>query len=69
MSASSGDSHDLESPGMVDVSLGWKVLKMPFFLLGFLSTLKRSDTLKGYLKDKRTSSHDFMFPMGKSDYF
>ena len=47
---------------MVDVSLGWKVFKMPFLLLAILITLKRSDTKRRYLKEKQKSSHDFMFP-------
>ena len=50
---------------MVDGSLGWKVLKMPFLLLAFLITLKRFDTIRGYLKDKQKSSHNFMFPNRK----
>ena len=57
---------------MVDVSLGWKLLKMPFLLLSFLITFKRFVTVRGYLKDKRKSSHDSMFsmfPKGKSHYF
>ena len=53
---------------MVDIALGWKVLKMPFLLFAFLSTLKKFDTIRGYLKDKRKSSHDWMFPKGKSHY-
>ena len=50
-----------------DISLGWKVLKMPFILLAFPITL-RFDTLRGYLKDKRKLSYDFMFPKRKSHY-
>ena len=42
---------------------------MPFILLASLITLRRIDTLRGYLEDKRKSSYDFMFPKGKSDYF
>ena len=50
---------------MVDVSLGSKLLKMPFLLLAFLVTLKWFDTKRGHLKDKRKSSHNFMFPKAK----
>ena len=54
---------------MVDVSLGWKVLKMSFLLLAFHITFKRLDTTRGSLKDKRESPHDFMFPKVKPHYF
>ena len=54
---------------MVNVSLGWKVLKMLFILLAFLIALRGFDTGRGYLKDKRKSSYDFMFPKGKAHYF
>ena len=37
---------------MVNVSLGWKMPKMPFILIAFLITLKMSDTLGEFLKDK-----------------
>ena len=47
---------------MVDVSLGWKVLKNVTPLFAFLITFKRFDTLGGYLKNKRKASHDFIFP-------
>ena len=53
---------------MVNVSLGWKMLKMPFLLFAFSNYLKKFDTLRGCLKDKRKSSDDFMFPMGESHY-
>ena len=53
---------------MVDVSLGSKVLKMQILLLAFLITLKRFGNISGYLKDKRKSSDDLMFPKAKSHY-
>ena len=68
--------QDLRSPFrcaykqmMVNLSLDWKVLKIPFILHAFLITLRRFDTLGGHFKDERKSSYDFMFPKGKSGYF
>ena len=50
---------------MVDVYLGWKMLKMPFVLLATLLALEMFHIIRSYLKDKRKSSHDFMFPKAK----
>ena len=50
---------------MIDLFLGWKVVKMAFFLLVFLITLERFDTLKGYLKDKQKSSRKFFKRINK----
>ena len=42
---------------------------MPFILLGFLITLRGFHALREYLKDKRKSRHDFMFPKGDAYSF
>ena len=54
---------------MVNNSFGWKVLKKPFLLLAFLISLKRFDTTREYLKDKRKSSYDFMFRKAQPHYY
>ena len=46
---------------MVDISLGWKVLKIRFLPLAFLITFKKFDTIRGFLKDKGKSSYHFVF--------
>ena len=54
---------------MVNGSLGWKVLKIPFLLLAFPVALKRFDAMRRCLIDQRKSSRDFMFPKRKPYYF
>ena len=45
---------------MVNVSM--KVFKIQFLLFAFLITFIKFDTIRGYSKDKRKSSCDFMVP-------